>query len=160
MVDLLGIDNALSFHEFAYQPPASDPHLGKKNSPAVASKSGLILGCHNMLHWWQLLFHGKLLTGLQNVSWILMDIIMSFWLKHVRICIYPFSFLSSMSSICRESRVNPLQSTVDEIVTELFNLLSTGQVSWLNSNLGQLIQQNVFNVDGLNVDLSWCTPWS
>lgn len=151
MVDLLGIDNALSFHEFAYQPPASDPHLGKKNSPAVASKSGLILGCHNMLHWWQLLFHGILLTWLQNVSWIHMDITMSFWLKHVRICIYPFSFLSSMSSICRESRVNPLQSTVDEIVTELFNLLSTGQVSWLNSNLGQLIQQNVFNVDGLRM---------
>ena len=58
--------------------------------------------------------------------------------------LYPFSLLSNMSSISGESIVNPLQSTVDEIVTELFNLLSTGQVSWFNLNLGQLIQQNVF----------------
>lgn len=159
MVDLRGIDSVLSFDVFAYQPPASTLHLGKKSRVqrsmySVAASLDVTTCCTGG----SFLFHGILLTWLHICQ--LDPLGKHFMLIETFQKLYPFSLLSNMSSISGESIVNPLQSTVDEIVTELFNLLSTGQVSWFNLNLGQLIQQNVFQCGWIWIWVRTISPWS
>lgn len=161
MVDLLGMDSALSC-EFAYRPPASAPHLGKKIESSdrcitLHSQYPWTSGCRNMLHWCQLLFHGILLTWFQYVSWIHLEII-SFWPKHWEIYIYIYSIQFSLKHVIRLWGIHS-QSPSIYGGWDSYRALQPSQ-HWpsllVQFEHGRFIQQHVFNVDELNVDLSWC----